>query len=219
MATPYLQQRLEQTTSTQDIASVGHRDLPLLVISPAQTAGRGRSGATWETAPRALAVSLAIAVSDSEVRPLSLMAGVAAASVVSVVLKWPNDLMVHQDKVGGILVERSDGLAVVGMGLNLWWPEAPSAMAGLYPNDPGPDRHAELGALWGAELMRLIDGDGWPHDAYVGLCQTLGQRVRWEPDGSGRAIDVAADGGLVVEIPTGMITLRSGAVRHVTEVG
>jgi BirA family biotin operon repressor/biotin-[acetyl-CoA-carboxylase] ligase len=216
MATPYRQVRLDLAPSTQDVARDLLDDLPVLVIAAAQTSGRGRAGSEWASAPRALATSLAVRIDSEDHRPLSLMAGVAAArSTSGVVLKWPNDLLMGGDKVGGILVESSEGLAVIGLGVNLWWPGAPSGAAALFADDPGPDRHLELGGLWGAEMMRLIDGEGWPIEEYRSRCDTLGRRLTWEPEGAGQAVDLASDGGLVVETPEGRLTIHSGAVRHV----
>ncbi|MGI9609352.1 MAG: hypothetical protein ACR2NL_03560, partial [Acidimicrobiia bacterium] len=90
MATPYLQLKLEEVASTQDLARSQVGELPLVVIAASQSGGRGRSGASWMTATRALAVSLAYRVSDDDQRPFSLMAGVAAARIAGsdVRLKW-----------------------------------------------------------------------------------------------------------------------------------
>lgn len=216
MATPYRQVRLDSPTSTQDEARSRFDDFPIVVIAPSQTEGRGRTGSEWWNAPRALAVSIAFRSAPDEGRPLSLMAGVAAARAMeTVLLKWPNDLLVGERKCGGILVEVSEGVAVAGMGVNLWWPNPPNGTAALYPEDPGPDRHAGIGALWAAEFLGILDADGWPLDEYRGRCATLGWRITWEPDGAGRAVDVAPDGGLVVETTGGLRTLHAGQVRHV----
>ena len=215
MATPYFQLRLDSVPSTQDVARESIDDLPVLVIASTQTAGRGRAGAGWLNAERALAASLAIRDRPNDERPLSLMAGIAATRVVpGARLKWPNDVIVDHLKVGGILVERSSGVSVVGMGLNLWWPTAPEGMGAVYDSDPGGETHAQLGALWCAELMELIDGGGWPMDAYLEVSDTIGTDVVWEPDGSGRAVGVAADGALIVETPNGTEQIYSGAIRH-----
>jgi len=216
MATPYFQQRLESVPSTQDVARDNLGELPVLVMSPDQSKGRGRAGDEWITAERAVAVSLAFKCKDEDTRPYSLMAGVAATQVAKRTrLKWPNDVMLGDLKVGGILVERSADVVVVGLGLNLWWPDPPKGMAGLLGEDPGGDRYAEVAGLWGAELMRLMDSDGWPIDQYRSLCITIGMDITWDPDGAGRAIGVDEDGGLVVETDAGRETISSGVVRHV----
>lgn len=190
--------------------------LPLLVIAAAQTEGRGRSGAIWHNADRALAVSLAFHHADDDDRPFSLMAGLAAlAATDGTELKWPNDVLRAGVKVGGILVERNEETAVVGLGLNLWWPDAPEGSGALYEVDPGEERHAEIGSLWGAELMELVESDGWPVADYRSSCVTLGKEITWEPGGRGRAIDVADDGALVVDTDSGVEKIYSGAIRHI----
>lgn len=216
MATPYLQFRFDTVPSTQDLARKRFEHLPVLVQATGQSAGRGRRGSAWLNADRALAASLAVRVPTADSRPLSLMAGVAATRAAEgTALKWPNDVLLGELKVGGILVERSGDRAVIGLGLNLWWPDPPKGAGALYGRDPGPDRHAEIGGLWAAELMRDLDGDGWPLDEYREKSVTLGRDVTWEPGGSGRAIEIGSDGGLVVELDDGQRnTLYSGAIRH-----
>lgn len=217
MATPYFQLRLESVPSTQDVARDRFDELPLLVLATGQSEGRGRNGAEWLTADRALAASLALRIEEGDARPLSLIAGLAAVrATTGTSLKWPNDVLVDGSKVGGILVESSGGLTVIGLGLNLWWPSPPEGVSALFPEDPGGERHAEIGALWGAELMQLIDSEGWPIDEYREVCVTLGQEITWDPDGEGRAVDVADDGGLIVKTPGNeRTTLHSGAVSHI----
>jgi BirA family biotin operon repressor/biotin-[acetyl-CoA-carboxylase] ligase len=160
-------------------------------------------------------VSLAFEADAGESRPIPLMAGVAAARLdPGVDLKWPNDVMVGDCKAGGILVEKVGDVVVVGLGLNLWWPDAPDEVCALYPDDPGEGRHLELGSLWGAEMMRLLETPGWPREEYKARCSTLGREVTWEPEGRGRAVDVDDDGALVVEADGETIAVSSGVVRH-----
>jgi biotin-(acetyl-CoA carboxylase) ligase len=129
------------------------------------------------------------------------MAGVAAVRAASgTSLKWPNDVLRDGVKVGGILVERSDDVTVVGLGLNLWWRSAPAGMGALFSDDPGECEHARIGG---------------PIDEYRSVCTTIGQEITWEPGGSGRAVDISSDGALVVETVSGRETIHSGAVSHV----
>jgi BirA family transcriptional regulator, biotin operon repressor / biotin---[acetyl-CoA-carboxylase] ligase len=215
MATPYIQVRIATAPSTQEVARSLLGPLPSLVIASGQSEGRGRTGSTWVTAPRALAVSLAFQAA-SDLRPFSLIAGVAAVRALGQVrLKWPNDVLVGDSKAGGILVERSGDVVVAGLGANLWWPEPPEGYGFLFADDPGPDLHVELGALWGAEMVRLVGESGWSRDEYMAACATLGREISWDPDGMGRAVDVDADGGLVVETSEGRKILHSGAVRYI----
>ena len=217
MATPYWQLRRDEVPSTQDLARTQLGSIPVVVIAAAQTAGRGRSGSGWLTAPRALAVSVAYRATSEEDRPISLTAGVAGRRALGAMvgLKWPNDLEMGDAKVGGILVEQSDGVVVVGMGLNLWWPDPPEGVGALHEDDPGAERHAQIGALWAAELLSLLRVEGWPIDEYRQACVTLGRDISWEPDGSGRAVDVSETGALMIEDDSGLREIHSGAVRHV----
>lgn len=216
MATPYFQLRRQRVPSTQDVAREHLDTLPVLVVAAEQSAGRGRAGAGWQTADRALATSLAFRHDPHDDRPLSLLAGVAVTRAVSgTTLKWPNDVLVDGAKVGGILVERSGDVTVIGLGLNLWWPAPPDGTTALFAADPGAEAHLELGGLWGAETMEMLDGDGWGIDDYREACVTLGTEITWEPSGSGTAVDVSEDGALVVDTASGREHLHSGAIRHV----
>ena len=223
MDTPYSLLVVDEVPSTQDLArSRLTPQRPAIVIAHAQTAGRGRSGAAWETAPRALAVSVAFTPDwpRDAWTVIPLCAGVAARRVLgdSVGLKWPNDVMVDDRKIGGILVEASDDTVVAGMGLNLFWPEPPSGAAALFSADPGRDRGPELGERWAAELLGIVGEpvERWPRVEYRRACVTLGRDITWEPSGAGKALDVAVDGSLLVRLPDGETTaLSSGAVRHV----
>ena len=216
--------RLDQTTSTQDEVRERIGALPLLVVAGSQTEGRGRSGAGWVTAPRALAASLGFRPSwPSGAWPLvTLVAGVAALRALGdqaagVTLKWPNDLMRGNDKLGGILTEASGGLVVVGWGANLHWPESPVGRGAVFSGDPGPASAAGIASRWAEELLSLLSSrpHDWPYDEYRRRCSTIGQEVKWVPDGRGRAMDVSRDGGLVVATSRGRVTLVSGAVSEV----
>lgn len=215
MDTPYSLVRLEEVGSTQDVARAALKREPVLVVADRQTAGRGRSGSGWETAPRAVAGSLALPNHDYPAGLTPLVAGLAMSRVTGLSLKWPNDLVSSEGKVGGILCEGFDRSVVVGVGINLWWPDPPPDRAGLFDSDPGPARGEELMARWVAEFTGLLRLPPWPKDEYRRCCVTLGQELRWDPDGRGRAIGIADDGGLVVSVAGQELVLRSGTVRHV----
>jgi BirA family biotin operon repressor/biotin-[acetyl-CoA-carboxylase] ligase len=224
MATPYSLQVFDEVTSTQDIAVAALVDEPILVVAARQTAGRGRSQRTWESAPRAMAASLAL-------RPLwnpgswpliPLVAGLAATDVLDgyVTLKWPNDLLIGEDKVGGILVEGSSGTLVVGCGLNLWWPQPPSGSGALSMEDPGTDAVVDTATAWAASLLqRIAGGPGdWGRSDYLARSATIGRRVTWEPDGEGKAVDIGDDGSLIIDTPFGTQRLIAGEIRHLRAV-
>ena len=178
-----------------DLARAGAPD-GVVVGAEHQTAGRGRRGRTWEAPPGAsLLVSVLLRPAPALV---TLAAGLAAAGAceavagVTVGLKWPNDLMVGEAKVGGILAEAVAGAAVVGLGVNLAW--APPGAARLGTD---VDRRALLNAY-----LTGLDAPGDVLARYRDRCTTLGRRVRVElPDEAfeGVATDVDDAGRLVVE--------------------
>jgi BirA family biotin operon repressor/biotin-[acetyl-CoA-carboxylase] ligase len=150
---------------------------------------------------------------------LPLAAGLAAALELGdqVKLKWPNDLLLGGEKLGGILVESTATLVVVGCGVNLWWPDAPEGITGLYPEDPGPDRHVDIAIAWADRFLESV-GAGWARwgrEEYRARCETLGRLIVWEPAGMGQALDIDEEGRLVVETDQGRRQLTAGEVRHV----
>jgi BirA family biotin operon repressor/biotin-[acetyl-CoA-carboxylase] ligase len=205
--------RLARTPSTQDAA----RALPIgsVVVADHQTAGRGRLGRRWETPPGAALLASFVLPA----RPLaSLAAGVAVAaacadadpgrrSSADIRLKWPNDVLLDGRKLAGILVERvDDARCVVGIGVNLTW--APPGAAAL-----GADREALLAALRGELGRRFAADDAAVLEAWRGLADTLGRRVRVElPNEAfeGIAEALAPDGSLIV----GGRTVTAGDVVH-----
>ncbi len=228
MATPVVIHRLPEAGSTQevarDLAELG-AEMPLLVVADRQTHGRGRTGRSWESAPRALACSLAISpdVAADRRSIIPLITGLEARSALSDVtgvtpgLKWPNDLVTDAGKVGGILVEGFDDLVVIGVGINLWWPDPPQGFAAALDDDPGPEKAPEIAAMLANQLVASLGvaPEEWDRPGYEEACVTLGERITWEPDGAGLAVGIAADGGLIVDTGQGTETIRSGEVHTV----
>lgn len=220
MAPPYDVVRLDSIASTQDEAGKRYSGKPVLVVAARQTGGRGRAGRAWQTAPRALAASLAFAPwwPPPTWGRLSLAAAVAARAVLGEVdLEWPNDLMVAADKIGGILVESDGQVVTAGLGVNLWWPSPPQGIGALHDDDPGSGLATELARRWADDLLERVAAgpDRWGLDEYRAACLTIGRLVRWEPDGRGMARDVAPSGELVVETEAGERRLSSGEVWEV----
>jgi BirA family biotin operon repressor/biotin-[acetyl-CoA-carboxylase] ligase len=116
--------------STQERAFAGA--LPArgcaVFVADAQTAGRGRRGRRWQTDARgALAFSVLrrFALPPMRLAPLGPAVGVALVRALRglgaarVALKWPNDLVVDDGKLGGILIEARGEAVAIGIGLNL----------------------------------------------------------------------------------------------------
>lgn len=95
-----------------------------IVGSDEQTAGQGRLGRAWHSAPGdGLYVSYIARVSNLPARTLA--AGIAAraaihtAAAVTCDLRWPNDLLANNKKCGGILVNAEPAALIVGIGINV----------------------------------------------------------------------------------------------------
>ena len=228
MATPYAMRHLSEVGSTQDEAArllSGTGESALLLYADRQVGGRGRSGREWWEADRGMYASMAMRPEwePSTWPRLSLVAGLAARNAVHEVfevstdLKWPNDLVVPTGKVGGVLAEAGSDTVVVGCGMNVWWPDAPDDAAALQAVDPGAVVVRRLVVAWADRLVGRLErgADEWGREEYRSACVTLGQDIMWDTDGAGTAVDIAADGGLVVETARGRIVIRSGEVRRV----
>ena len=198
----------------------------LVVVADHQTAGRGRLGRTWVAPPGS---SLLVSVLF---RPRALEAGHLLTTAVALAacdacervagvapdLKWPNDLLVDDRKLGGILAESDGPAVVVGLGLNVnsasGAPETAVALGRLAERDV--DRDALL-----AELLRSLDarhGAADLMDAYRARCVTIGRRVRVELTGgdfAGTAVGIDDGGALVVEVDGERRRVLAGDVVHV----
>lgn len=148
-----------------------------VLVADRQTAGRGRRGRqwlSWEGASLTFSLLWRFAPGAPAPAGLSLAAGLALAraleqlGVDGVQLKWPNDVLVHGDKLAGILVELlpvhgRPPAAVIGIGLNLRLPADAAIpeqtgvadLAGALGAEP-PSRPALLGAILG-EFHRLFE--------------------------------------------------------------
>jgi len=117
------------------------RPRPFAVVAVEQSAGRGRQGRGWASgAGRGVWASLVAPLAREGLQALPMRIAVAlaerlrASTGVDCRLKWPNDLVVHGRKLGGLLIDTTqsgDGelWAVVGFGINLLPPKAEPAAA------------------------------------------------------------------------------------------
>jgi BirA family biotin operon repressor/biotin-[acetyl-CoA-carboxylase] ligase len=204
----------------------------VVLAAERQTAGRGRLGRAWTSPPRAaLTFSVLLrpaAVPRARLGWLPLLAGVAVADAVRLVagvdaqLKWPNDVLAGQGKLGGILAEAAGDAVVVGLGVNV-----STEPAELPPPGPGalPATSLRLQGAASLDRARLLAGilaglerryRAWCQvfgdtersglrAEYTGVCGTIGRHVRVELPGGrlldGLAAGVDADGRLLVSVP------------------
>ncbi len=123
--------RLDETVSTNDVAlEMARQGEPegIVVTACSQTRGKGRLGRTWWDRPgesAILSILLRPPTQSVEHGHLAFVSGMAVArcmedeSCSGIALKWPNDVLVGDRKIAGILVEMENGAAVVGIGVNV----------------------------------------------------------------------------------------------------
>lgn len=211
-----------------------------VVLAETQSAGRGRRGRSWLSPPGLnlyLSCLKRFDAGFAALSGLSLALGVIvlrafdSLGVAGAGLKWPNDLLTGQGKLGGILVELSGEYqgpcaAVIGIGLNLRLTEALRAQAGQPSDDLAtlnggtpPDRNRVAAAL----IHALVDGLAeFERDGFAGFAQAyrpydllLGKSLHLtgalgELDGIGAGVD--ARGALLLETSEGLRRVDSADV-------
>ncbi|NJO05219.1 MAG: biotin--[acetyl-CoA-carboxylase] ligase [Chloroflexaceae bacterium] len=227
----------------QELQTATAESLPLLVLAEEQTTGRGRMGRQWVAPPEsALMFSLAMRprwLAPADAGVLVWLMGVALCEALQGMygleprLKWPNDVLLDEHKLAGILPEASSSQhhiewAIIGCGINISASPPPDGLR--YPaihlteqTGGEVDRRALLRAL----LVRL---DDWYtrlesdtattranlFDAWRGLLVTIGQRVQVETTSgmlAGLAEDVEPSGALRLRSDNGDLhTISSGDV-------
>lgn len=217
-----------QTASTQDLARQ-YGGGWFVALADEQTAGRGRLGRAWVAPPGSavlmsmrwpcpleahsldtIAYRVAVAAAESAERFL-------AGTSHRVRIKWPNDILVDGRKLAGILIERADGAAIIGIGFNVTLTEhdlagLPIDLAGKVTSlamlDRPIDRLAVAADLIGRCYTRLT----CPHDPLLldewRARSPLGYEARFRSDGveiAGTVIDLDPALGLIVRRDTGEI--------------
>ena len=207
----------------------------LVAVADVQTAGRGRRGRGWMAPPGAsllVSVLLRPALPPEQTPLVTMACGVAMVDAVARVagfapgLKWPNDVVVGDRKLVGILVERDDDAVVVGAGVNVEWQAFPAelgetATACNLEAGHSVDRRELLDAFLAQLDRRYADLDAVVVE-YRARLATLGRRVRVErPDGFlvGRAVGLGAAGQLQVEVDGGdVLEVHVGDVVHLRDL-
>lgn len=227
----------ESVTSTNDLAKeLARAGAPegLLVIAEEQVGGKGRLGRAWASPPGVgvwMSVVLRPPLPPFEAARLTLCAAVAVAAAIRAVtgvpagIKWPNDIVVQDRKLCGILTEMEAdwdrvNFAVVGIGINVNTPAAafPPELqatatsllaAGGRPVPRAPLVRAVLVGLETAYRETVAGHFDRVLDRWRAFSATLGREVRilpvaaGQPELTGVAEAIDPDGALVVRLPDG----------------
>ncbi len=209
-----------------------------------QTAGRGRRGRSWQSAVgSSLTFSLLwrFDTGAASLAGLSLVVGLAVADAlralgVAAELKWPNDILFRDQKLGGILIETQGDMlgptvAVIGIGLNIRLPESmidaidqpatdiATASADAPIATPALNRNALLAAV----LTQLVDrldqfqrsGFASLRDQWRALNAHQGQLINVHAPTEtyvARVVDVGLDGGLIVDRDGMQVSLSAAEI-------
>jgi len=221
-----------EVESTSDVALDSARQAGadgLVVLAERQRAGRGRLGRRWAS-PAGANVLMSVLLLDDPERlsgeAVTIAAGLAVAEAVeravpvSARLKWPNDVLIDDAKVCGILVEvrrRPRRAVVVGIGINVNAAPPPEACrcpaACLADHAQGPLERIDLIRdvlrtldAWVGQITDDGDVTRRLHDQWLARCGMMNQRVTVRSGSeqfTGRVLDIDPLEGLILQTDTG----------------
>jgi len=214
----------------------------LIVTARTQTAGRGRKDRSWYSPIGGLYFSIALKprIGPEQAPLLGLLSacavarGIRSLGVENVRLKWPNDVLVQQYKIAGILsesilVDDNHLRIVVGIGVNQNCPVSEMSEHLRWPTTSIIDelgKETSIEALLCSivnemdELLQAVENDSSYAvvlEEWRRVSSTLGTRVRIYEDEKttdGIAKDIGEDGSLIVETDEGLMKVVSGDVAH-----
>lgn len=232
----------ESASSTMDVAGeLGLKDAleGTLVVAESQSKGRGRLGRTWSS-PKYKGIYLSLILKPKilpyQVSILTLLSAVSIVEAIKEItglepqIKWPNDILIHQKKLGGILTELNaqvDAIrfVVIGIGINVnndkktLLPGATSLKEQKKENISRMDLLRELLRKLESNYLLLQEKGNAPLvEKWEHYNVTLGKRVRIicqnrRIEGLAERIDL--DGGLLVRKDSGVTEkVTSGDVEH-----
>ena len=206
------------------------RSEPVLLVAERQTAGRGRLGRAWQSAPGdSLTFSLGLPLAPADWSGLSLAVGVSLAESLHprIRLKWPNDLWLDDRKLGGILIETASfgegagaaRYAVIGIGLNIAPRPAeglstpPAALRECLPQADAPGVLGLVAAPLVRDLLAFAQAGFGAFHARFDARDLLRDRPVTLSDGTaGSAHGVSEDGSLLVHTAAGLQVVSSSEV-------
>ena len=218
-----------------------------IAIADHQTVGRGRRDRRWISSPGGslcLSLSYRFKQRPPDLSPLTLALGIGIAEALVTIgvegirLKWPNDLLVGNAKLGGILTESvfggADDLTVIaGIGINVAmfpqadenmsdWTDAATSLENVMANPPSRERLSEIVIESLMSTFGVFEARGFAAFAasFAHYDWLVGKTVVIEsPEGvvSGTASGIADDGALLVRTAADLRKIHTGSVKQVVE--
>jgi BirA family biotin operon repressor/biotin-[acetyl-CoA-carboxylase] ligase len=210
-----------------------------LVLAETQTKGRGRLGRNWFS-PKYKGIYLSLIlrpkILPQEAPILTLMSAVSVCEAIkekiglNTQIKWPNDILIHHKKVGGILTELNaetdlSRFVVIGVGLNVNNDKKTLVAGATSLKEQKKEEVNRLELL--QEILRKLEANYLIFekkrspaivDKWRNWNVSLGRRVRvicQKQHIEGEALDIDMDGGLLIRNDAGLIQkVMSGDVMH-----
>ncbi len=220
----------ETGSTNADLLASAHNGAPhhSVLMAQFQHAGKGRLDRTWVAEPGSnLLVSVLFRFDSTIIRPthqFTQMVGMAGALAsehlvgVKPQMKWPNDLLIDNRKVSGILAQGAPDFVVVGIGVNVGWaPQDAISLDQASPQLKTTPTDLLRAMLWHIDVLEALDPPQL-HAQYIAHLATLGQNVRVEMATQvvvGQATGVLLDGRLEVTDDIGGVhQIDTGDVVH-----
>jgi BirA family biotin operon repressor/biotin-[acetyl-CoA-carboxylase] ligase len=232
----------DSLTSTMDVAmQLGIKNAPsgTLILAETQTKGKGRLGRVWFS-PKYKGIYLSLILRPKllpqQASVFTLLAAVAICEAIKQTtgldaqIKWPNDIIIHNKKLGGILTELNAEMdeinfLIVGIGLNINNDKKTLVSSATSLKEQKKDNISRIGLL--QEILRKIEenylllekkGPKPIIEKWRELSITLAKRVKVYSHSEhieGEAIDIDRDGGLLIRTDAGLVLkVMAGDVVH-----
>jgi BirA family biotin operon repressor/biotin-[acetyl-CoA-carboxylase] ligase len=209
-----------------------------VVITDEQTAGKGQRGNTWEAEPfQNLTFSLILKPGFLAVNKqfylnvmicLALRDYLKERTPATVYIKWPNDVLVHEKKISGILIENqlqgtliSNSIVGIGFNINQKQFKSPAATSLSLVAGKDFDRGEELSAMLGlieGRYLQLRQGEYQPMmDQYLAALYRRHQKHVFSANGvifEGEIEDLDEWGKLRIKTPEGIRTFGAKQVQY-----
>ena len=198
-----------------------------LVLAEKQTAGKGRHGKNWHS-PKSGNIYMSLSTKkELNHSPVSLLVGIICANVLSeytikgaVGLKWPNDIVVNNKKIGGILIEKeisnNEITTIIGIGINFlidskekWW--------GDLSDFNVSNKRNQIISMIASNIINLFEkkNEDWINE-WLRYCIHIDKKVKIiktnnaSEDAIFKSID--QDGCALLETETGIRVFNSGEI-------